>query len=134
MLVVSMPLTLTVICYFFISPGRIPILSFVYISVHLIQHHLICQFAQFVISFIALTNLEAFCLANMSFPVLLLMSKQLVHVGLQTNKGSLSENCCTSQFVYRIHTLYLYTRCKARPDTPFYSTAENAGSLQFVKI
>jgi len=31
------------------------------------------------------------------------MSKQLVRVGIQT-KGSLSENCCTLQFVYRIYT------------------------------
>jgi len=28
--------------------------------------------------------LEAFCLANMSFAVSLLMSEQLVHVGIQT--------------------------------------------------
>jgi len=32
------------------------------------------------------------------------MSKQLGRVGTQTNWGSLSENCCTSQFVYRIYT------------------------------
>jgi len=32
------------------------------------------------------------------------MSMQLVRVGIQTNQGSLSENCCTSQFVYRIYT------------------------------
>jgi len=32
------------------------------------------------------------------------MSKQLVCVGIKTNYGSLSENCCTSQFVYRIYT------------------------------
>ena len=33
-----------------------------------------------------------------------LMSKQLVCVGIQTNSDSLSENCCTLQFVYRIYT------------------------------
>jgi len=27
------------------------------------------------------------------------MSKQLVRMGIQTNQGCLSENCCTSQFV-----------------------------------
>jgi len=32
------------------------------------------------------------------------MSKQLVCVGIQTNEGRLSENCCTLQFVYRIYT------------------------------
>jgi len=32
------------------------------------------------------------------------MSKQLVRVGIQKNQGSLSENRCTSQFVYRIYT------------------------------
>jgi len=32
------------------------------------------------------------------------MSKQLVRIGIQTNEGSLFENCCTSQFVYRIYT------------------------------
>jgi len=33
-----------------------------------------------------------------------MMFEQLVRVGIQTNKGSLSENCCTSQIVYRIYT------------------------------
>jgi len=32
------------------------------------------------------------------------MSKQLVRVGIQTNQGSLSENCCPYKFVYRIYT------------------------------
>jgi len=32
------------------------------------------------------------------------MSKQLVRVGVQTNYGPLSENCCASKFVYRIYT------------------------------
>jgi len=32
------------------------------------------------------------------------MSKKLVRMGIQTNSGSLSENCCTLQFVYRIYT------------------------------
>jgi len=32
------------------------------------------------------------------------MSKQHVRVEIQTNQGSLSENCYTSQFVYRIYT------------------------------
>jgi len=41
------------------------------------------------------------------------MSKQLVRVGIQTNWGSLSENCCTSQFVYRT-----YTRGAKRDPTP----------------
>jgi len=49
-------------------------LSFVYISIR--------QFAQFVTSFYPL---EAFCSANPSFAVSLLMSKQLVRVGIQTN-------------------------------------------------
>jgi len=49
----------------------------------------------------------------MSFAVSLLMSKQLVHVG--TQKGSLSENCCTSQFVYQI-----YTRGAKRDPTPHW--------------
>jgi len=57
--------------------------------------------------------LEAFCSANMSFAVSLLMSKQLVHVG--TQKRSLSENCCTSQFVYEI-----YTRGAKRDPTPHW--------------
>jgi len=51
--------------------------SFVYISVHLIR-----QFVQFVTFFYPL---DAFCLANASFAVSLLMSKQLVHVGIQSN-------------------------------------------------
>jgi len=41
------------------------------------------------------------------------MSKQLVHMGIKTDYGSLSENCCTSQFVYRI-----YTRGAKRDPTP----------------
>jgi len=49
-------------------------LSFVYISVR--------QFAQFVTFFYPL---EAFCSANTSFAVSLLMSKQLVRVGIQKN-------------------------------------------------
>jgi len=57
-------------------------LSFVYISVHLIRHGLISQFAQFVTSFYAL---EAFCSANTLCAVLILMSEQLVCVGIQTN-------------------------------------------------
>jgi len=32
------------------------------------------------------------------------MSKQLVRVGIQTNSGSLPENCCASKFAYRIYT------------------------------
>jgi len=49
----------------------------------------------------------------MSFAVSLLMSKQLVRVGIQTNYESLSENClhlaiCLSN---------LHTRCEARPDS-----------------
>jgi len=43
---------------------------------------LIRQFAKFVTSFYPL---EAFCLVNTSLAVLLLMSKQLVRVGIQTN-------------------------------------------------
>jgi len=37
----------------------------------------------------------------MSFAVLLLMFKQLVLVGIQTNYGSFSVNCCTLQFVIK---------------------------------
>jgi len=48
-----------------------------YISVRLNR-----QFAQFVTSFYPL---EAFCSVNTSFAVSLLMSKQLVLVGIQTN-------------------------------------------------
>ena len=48
------------------------------------------------------------------------MSKQLVRVGIQTNLGSLSENCCTLQFVYRI-----YTRgAKRDPFSPHWENAE----------
>jgi len=79
---------------------------------------LIRQFAQFVTSF---DPLEAFCSANTSFAVSLLMSKQLVREGMEANWESLSENCCTSQFVYRI-----YTRGAKRDPTPHW---ENAGSL-----
>jgi len=41
------------------------------------------------------------------------MYNQLVRVGIQTNYGSLSENCCTSPFVYRI-----YARGVKRDPTP----------------
>jgi len=47
------------------------------------------------------------------------MSKQLVCVGIQTNWGSLSENCCTLQFVYRI-----YARGAKRDPTPHWENAE----------
>jgi len=53
------------------------LLSFVCISVYLIG-----QFAQLITSFYPL---EAFCSANTSFAVSLLMFKLLVHVGIQTN-------------------------------------------------
>jgi len=59
------------------------------------------------------TALEAFCSVNMSFAVLLLMSKQLVRVEIQKNQRFLCENCCNSQFVYRI-----YTRGAKRDATP----------------
>jgi len=59
----------------------------------------------------------------MLFAVLLLMSK--LHVGIQTNQGSSSENCCTLQFVYQI-----YTRCKAQPDSPL---TEHEKFLKFIK-
>ena len=52
-----------------------------YISVRLIRHPLIRQFAQFVTSFYPL---EKFCSANTSFAVSLLMSEQLECVGIQT--------------------------------------------------
>jgi len=32
------------------------------------------------------------------------MSKQLERAGIQKNLESLSENCCTLQFVYRFYT------------------------------
>jgi len=57
-------------------------LSFVYTSVRVIRHHLIRQFGQYVTFFYPL---EVFCLTTISFAVLLLISKQLVHVGIQTN-------------------------------------------------
>jgi len=41
------------------------------------------------------------------------MSKQLVRVGIQTNSGSLPENCCASKCVYGI-----YTRGTKRDPTP----------------
>jgi len=47
------------------------------------------------------------------------MSKQLVRVGIQTNLGSLSENCCTLQFAYRI-----YTQGSKRDPTPHWENAE----------
>jgi len=47
------------------------------------------------------------------------MSKQQVRVGIQTNQGSLSENCCTSLFVYRI-----YTRGAKRDPTPRWENVE----------
>jgi len=51
----------------------------VYVSVRLIRHRLIRQFAQLVTSFYPR---EAFC---SSFAVSILMSKQLVRRGIQTN-------------------------------------------------
>jgi len=81
---------------------------------------LIRQFAQFVTSF---HPSEAFCSANTSFAVSLLMSKQLVRLRIETNWGSLSENCCTSQFAFLI-----YTRGAKRDPTPRW---ENAESLKF---
>jgi len=54
----------------------------VYISVRLIRHRLIRQFVQFVTYFYPS---EAFCSANTSFAVSILMSKQQVRVGTQTN-------------------------------------------------
>jgi len=50
------------------------------------------------------------------------MSKQLVRVVIQTILKSLSEICCTSQFVYRI-----YTRGAKHDPTP------HCKSLKFVK-
>jgi len=47
------------------------------------------------------------------------MFKQLLRVGIQTNWRSLSENCCTLQFVYRI-----YTRGSKRDPTPNWENAE----------
>jgi len=47
------------------------------------------------------------------------MSKQLVRVGIQTNQRSLSENCCTLQFVY-----WIYTRGAKRDPTPHWENAE----------
>jgi len=44
------------------------------------------------------------------------MSKHLVRVGIQINWRSLSENGCTSQFVYRIYAQG--RRCEAWPDSP----------------
>jgi len=85
-------------------------LSFVYISVHLIRHHLVCQFAQVVTSFYPS---EAFYSANTSLTVSLLMSKQLVRVGIKTNYEFLYENCRTSQFVY-----WIYTQDAKRDPTP----------------
>jgi len=63
----------------FVTFSSVPaeFLSFVYISVRLIR-----QFAQFVTSFYPL---EAFCSVNTSFAVSLLMSNQLLRVGIQTN-------------------------------------------------
>jgi len=54
----------------------------VYVSVRLIRHRLIRQFAQVVTSF---HPLEAFYSANRSVAVSRLMIKQLVRVGIQTN-------------------------------------------------
>jgi len=79
---------------FFISEKNTPHICWV-------QSSRIRQFAQFVTSFYPR---EAFCSFNSSVAVSLLMSKQLVRVGIQTNERSLSENCCTSQFFYRIYT------------------------------
>jgi len=47
------------------------------------------------------------------------MSKQQVRMGIQTNWGSLSENCCTSQFAYRI-----YVQGSKRDPTPHWENAE----------
>jgi len=47
------------------------------------------------------------------------MSKQQVRVGIQINHGSLSENCCTSQYFYRI-----YTRGAKRGLTPRWENVE----------
>jgi len=55
------------------------------------------------------------------------MSKQLECVGIQTNEGSLSENCCTSQFVYLI-----YTGAKRDP-IPHWENGQRGKSLQFVE-
>jgi len=48
------------------------------------------------------------------------MFKQLTHVEIQTNWGSLSENFCISQFVYRI-----YTRGAKRDPTTHWENAES---------
>ena len=68
----------------FVTFSSVPaeFLSFVYISVRLIRHRLIRQFTQFVTSFYPL---EVFSSANTSLAVSLLMFKQLVRVGIQTN-------------------------------------------------
>jgi len=47
------------------------------------------------------------------------MSKQQVRVGIKTNQGSLSENCCTSQFLYRI-----YSWGAKRDPTPRWANVE----------
>jgi len=51
------------------------------------------------------------------------MFKQLfsTRVGIQTNWGSSSENCCTSQFVYRI-----YAGGTKRDQTPHRKNVESA--------
>jgi len=89
----------------------------------LISHHLICQFPHFVTCFYPL---EAFCSANTSFAVSLLMSKQLVGYlwEFKQTKNPLSENCCTLQFVYRI-----YTRGAKRYPTPHWENAESLWSF-----
>jgi len=88
----------------------------------LVTPGLIRQFAQFVTSFY---HLKAFCSANTSFAVWLLMSKQLVRVGIQQIKDLylriLHLAICLSN---------LYTRWEARPDSQL---RERAKSLQFVK-
>jgi len=57
-------------------------LAFVCISVRLIRRCIIRQFSQFITSFY---TLAAFCPTNTSFAVSLLMFKQLVREGIQTN-------------------------------------------------
>jgi len=56
----------------------------------------------------------------MSFAVSLFMFKQLTRVGIQTNQGSIYENCCILQFVYQI-----YARGAKRDLTPHWENAES---------
>jgi len=70
-------LSIRLVRHFFVGPGRIPIFCVhLYISVRLIRNR------QFVASF---CPSEAFCSANSSFAVSVLMFKQLTRVGIQTN-------------------------------------------------